>query len=46
MSDSVEGLQDMILSLNKTVTKKKSRGKKLELLVKDYEKRLSSSLLV
>ena len=43
MSDSVEGLQEMILSLNKTVTKKKSRGKKLELLVKDYEKRLSSS---
>ncbi|MEC8529446.1 MAG: chromosome segregation SMC family protein, partial [Thermoproteota archaeon] len=43
MSDSVEGLQQMISALRQTVTKKKNRAKKLDLLVKNYEKRLSLS---
>ncbi|MDC0200141.1 chromosome segregation protein SMC [Candidatus Nitrosopelagicus sp.] len=43
MSDSVEGLQQMISALRHTVTKKKNRTKKLDLLVKNYEKRLSLS---
>ena len=43
MSDSVEGLQQMIFALRQTVTKKKNRTKKLDLLVKNYEKRLSLS---
>jgi len=43
MSDSVEGLQQMISALRQTVIKKKNRAKKLDLLVKNYEKRLSLS---
>ncbi|MBT4972831.1 MAG: chromosome segregation protein SMC [Thaumarchaeota archaeon] len=43
MSDSVEGLQQMIAALRQTVTKKKNRAKKLDLLIKNYEKRLSLS---
>ncbi|NMI83749.1 MAG: chromosome segregation protein SMC [Candidatus Nitrosopelagicus brevis] len=43
MSDSVEGLQQMISALRLTVTKKKNRAKKLDLLVNNYEKRLSLS---
>ena len=43
MSDSVEGLQQMISALRQTVTKKKNRAKKLDILVKNYEKRLSLS---
>ena len=43
MSDSVEGLQQMISALKQTSTKKKNRSKKLDLLLKNYEKRLSSS---
>ena len=40
MSDSVEGLQQMV-TLRQTVLKKKNRVKKLDSLVKNYEKRLS-----
>ena len=36
MSDSVEGLQQMIAALRQTVTKKKNRAKKLDLLIKNY----------
>ncbi len=43
MSDSVEGLQQMISALRQTVLKKKNRVKKLDSLVKNYEKRLSLS---
>ncbi|MEC7710870.1 MAG: chromosome segregation SMC family protein [Thermoproteota archaeon] len=43
MSDSVEGLQQMITALRQTTTKKKNRTKKLDSLVKNYEKRLSLS---
>ena len=43
MSDSVEGLQQMIAALRQTVNKKKNRSKKLDSLVKNYEKRLSLS---
>jgi len=43
MSDSVEGLQQMITALRQTTTKKKNRAKKLDSLVKNYEKRLSLS---
>jgi chromosome segregation protein len=45
MSDSVEGLQQLIAALRQTVLKKKNRAKKLDLLVKNYEKRLSLSEL-
>ena len=45
MSDSVEGLQQLIAALRHTVLKKKNRTKKLDLLVKNYEKRLSLSEL-
>ena len=45
MSDSVEGLQQLISALRQTVLKKKNRAKKLDLLVKNYEKRLSLSEL-
>ena len=45
MSDSVEGLQQLIAALRQTVVKKKNRSKKLDLLVKNYEKRLSLSEL-
>ena len=45
MSDSVEGLQQLIVALRQTVLKKKNRTKKLDLLVKNYEKRLSLSEL-
>jgi len=45
MSDSVEGLQQLIAALRQTVLKKKNRVKKLDLLVKNYEKRRSLSEL-
>jgi len=45
MSDSVDGLQQLISALRQTVSKKKNRTKKLDLLVKNYEKRLSLSEL-
>ena len=45
MSDSVEGLQQLIAALRHTVLKKKNRTKKLDSLVKSYEKRLSLSEL-
>ena len=43
MSDSVDGLQSMILSLRQTLQKKKSTIKKVDGLIKSYEKRLSVS---
>ena len=43
MSDSVDGLQSMISSLRKTVQKKKSILKKIDEMIKSYEKRLSNS---
>ena len=43
MSDSVEGLQQMITALKQTVNKKKNRSKKLDSLLKSYEKRVSQS---
>ena len=43
MSDSVDGLQSMISSLRKTLQKKKSLAKKLTVLIKSHEKRLSMS---
>ena len=43
MSDSVDGLQSMISSLRKTVQKKKTRLRKMNELIKSYEKRLSVS---
>ena len=45
MSDSVEGLQQLIAALRQTVLKKKNRAKKLDLLIKNYEKRRSLSEL-
>ena len=43
MSDSVDGLQSMISSLRQTLQKKKSTIKKVDDLIKSYEKRLSIS---
>ena len=43
MSDSVDGLQSMISSLRETLQKKKSLVKKLAVLIKSHEKRLSMS---
>ena len=43
MSDSVDGLQSMISSLRKTVQKKKGVLKKIDEMIKSYEKRLSNS---
>ena len=43
MSDSVDGLQLMISSLRKTVQKKKGVLKKIDEMIKSYEKRLSNS---
>jgi len=43
MSDSVDGLQSMISSLRQTLQKKKSAIKKVDSLIKLYEKRLSVS---
>ena len=43
MSDSVDGLQSMISSLRRTVLKKKGTLKKIDDVIKSYEKRLSIS---
>ena len=43
MSDSVDGLQLMIISLRKTLQKKKITLKKMDDLIKSYEKRFSIS---
>ena len=43
MSDSVDGLQSMISSLRQTVQKKKEKLRKINNIIKSYEKRLSVS---
>jgi len=43
MSDSVDGLQSMISSLRQTVQKKKEKLRKINNIIKSYEKRLSIS---
>ena len=43
MSDSVDGLQSMISSLRKTILKKKNLQKKINDVIKSYEKRLAIS---